>query len=287
MTVRRSAKDTVFRDLFGRPEYLLELYKALHPEDTTVTADAIADVTIENILTDRMYNDLGFTVGDRLLILVEAQSTWSVNIIIRAFLYLAQSYQDRFESRKANIYSSKKLSIPEPELYVLYTGDRKERPESISLSNEFFEGRKTALDVTVKLLYGDDQSNIIGQYTRFCKVLNMQIKKYGFTDEAVLETIRICRDENVLKAYLDEHEKEAIGIMMALFNEEYIHEAYGIEKYDEGFAVGEARGAAKHARETAINMRSLGMTDDTISAVLKCSPEQVKQLLADAIAPKC
>lgn len=30
---KRTAKDSVFTDLFGIPKYLLQLYQALHPED--------------------------------------------------------------------------------------------------------------------------------------------------------------------------------------------------------------------------------------------------------------
>ena len=41
----------------------------------------IEEITIYNVLVDGLYNDLGFRVGDRQIILVEAQSTWSVNII--------------------------------------------------------------------------------------------------------------------------------------------------------------------------------------------------------------
>ena len=112
VTAKRNTKDSVFRDFFGRTENLLELYKVLHPEDTQVTEDMLCNITIENVLTDQMYNDLGFTVGDRLMILVEAQSTWSANIIVRAFLYLAESYQERFEQEGVNLYSSKKVSLP-------------------------------------------------------------------------------------------------------------------------------------------------------------------------------
>ena len=46
------------------------------------TEDSLTDVTIENVLTDNLYNDLGFIVGDRLMILVEAQSTWTMNIFL-------------------------------------------------------------------------------------------------------------------------------------------------------------------------------------------------------------
>ena len=79
-TVKRKAKDSVFTDLFSKPKYLLQLYRALHPEDRDVTEKSIKNVTIKNILLNQGYNDLGFQVGDRLVVLVEAQSTWTVNM---------------------------------------------------------------------------------------------------------------------------------------------------------------------------------------------------------------
>ena len=72
--VKRKTKDSVFLDLFQNKKYLLRLYKTLHPEDTAATEDSLTDVTIENVLTDNLYNDLGFIVKDKLLILIEAQS---------------------------------------------------------------------------------------------------------------------------------------------------------------------------------------------------------------------
>jgi hypothetical protein len=78
---KKTVKDSVFRDLFENPKYLLELYKALHPEDQETTVEKLGIVTIKNVLLDQLYNDLGFTVGDKLLVLIEAQSSWTVNII--------------------------------------------------------------------------------------------------------------------------------------------------------------------------------------------------------------
>lgn len=71
---KRTAKNSVFLDLFQNKSYLLKLYKTLHPEDTTATEDSLTDVTIENVLTDNLYNDLGFIVNNKLMILIEVQS---------------------------------------------------------------------------------------------------------------------------------------------------------------------------------------------------------------------
>ena len=42
--------------------------------------------------------------------------------------------------------------MPEPELYVIYTGNRKTRPEEISLKEEFFDGKDICIDVKVKMV---------------------------------------------------------------------------------------------------------------------------------------
>ncbi len=119
---------------------MLKLYKALHPEDTEATEDTLDIVTIDNVLTDNLYNDLGIIVGNnKLLLLLEAQSSWTVNILIRILLYLAQSYHEYFERTSQSLYKSRKVKIPKPELYVIYTGNKGRKPDRISLAQEFFD----------------------------------------------------------------------------------------------------------------------------------------------------
>ena len=101
------------------------------------------------------------------------------------------------------MYRSKKVTLPKPELYVIYTGERKTQPNEIKLSEEFFGGEKVAIEVTVKMIYDGRKGDIINQYVSFTRVLNEQVKKFGRTKDAVRETIRICKDSNVLKEYLE------------------------------------------------------------------------------------
>ena len=217
-----TAKDSVFSTLFQDKKYLIQLYRALHPEDTETTEDALMDITIRNVLTNGIYNDLAFRVGDKVMFLVEHQSSWTMNIIIRVLMYLVQIYHDYFEEQDADLYGSKKVHVPEPELYMIFTGERASRPETISLSKEFFGGKECAIEVKVKVLYGDKGNDIISQYVAFTKVYNEQVKQYGRSQEAVTETIRICKDRDVLREFLAGREKEVISIMMALFDEEKI-----------------------------------------------------------------
>ena len=114
-----TAKDSVFTTIFQDKKYLIQLYRALHPEDTVTTEDALTDITIRNVLTNGIYNDLCFRVGDKVMFLVEQQSSWTMNIIIRVLIYLAQTYHDYFEEQGADLYGSKKVHVPEAELYVI------------------------------------------------------------------------------------------------------------------------------------------------------------------------
>lgn len=69
-----TVKDSVFTSIFREPKYLLQLYQAPHPEDREATKDSITNVTITNVLLDQFYNDVGFQIREKLVILVEQQS---------------------------------------------------------------------------------------------------------------------------------------------------------------------------------------------------------------------
>ena len=270
-TAKRTIRDSVFSDLFGNKKYLLQLYQTLHPEDMGATEEDLTDVTIQNVLTDDLYNDLGFRNGDRVMILVESQSTWSVNIIIRVLLYLAQTWNEHIEETKQNRYGSRKLELPRPEFYVIFTGERQEKPEYLNLSKEFFDGKKGFLEARVKMLYGDGNGDIISQYVAFTKAYQEQARLLGRTVEAVRETIRICKDKDVLKEYLSAHEKEVVSIMMALFDQEKAVEQFGYEKKQEG----REEGDLKRAMRTASNMFKDGEPIDKIARFLEFPPETI------------
>lgn len=225
IVAKRNIKDCVFTNMFGDKKYLIQMYKALHPEDTETTVNDLSIVTLENVLVNDLYNDLGFTVGEKLICLVEAQSTWTMNILIRVILYYAKTLKEYIDEKSIDLYTTRKANVPKPEFYVVYTGDRKTKPKTINLSDEFFEGKETGIDVTVNMLYGETD-DIIGEYVTFTKVYNEQCKIHGRTEQAVRETIGICKDKNVLKEYLESREKEVIDMMVTLFDEEKIMKAH-------------------------------------------------------------
>ncbi|MCI8861624.1 MAG: hypothetical protein HFI20_03940 [Lachnospiraceae bacterium] len=267
-----SAKASVFTDLFKIPKHLLQLYQALHPEDKDSTEDSIRNVTIKNVFLDQPYNDLGFQIGEKLVVLVEAQSNWTVNIIVRSLLYLAQTYQEYIESTGQNVYTSKRLNLPQPELYVIYTGERKIRPEYLYLSEEFFGGAKCAVEVKVKMIYNGEKGDIINQYVTFTKIYNDQIRLHGRTRKAVWETIHICKNQDVLKEYLENREKEVVDIMMTLFDDEYILRTYiasEVKEASEKAAKEAAKKAAKEATEKAAKEAAKEAVEKAMSAAKK------------------
>ena len=117
--LKRAVKDSVFTYLFSQPEYARELYLELHPEDTDVTTADFKLVTLENVLAIGQYNDLGLQVRDRLILLVEAQSTYSANIPLRMLMYLANTYKDLL--RRTNTrYTPLKRYPSQGRSYTLY-----------------------------------------------------------------------------------------------------------------------------------------------------------------------
>lgn len=149
---------------------------------------------------------------------------------------------------------------------MIYTGERKERPEYISLAEEFFDGQNVFLDAKIKVLYGSDKDDIISQYVSFTKVYDEQRKLHGRTRKAVTETIRICKDTNVLKEYLEEREKEVENIMLAMYDEkEILLEYIESERYE---AATEAK--KENAKETAIQMLKIGKL--SVEEIVQCVP---------------
>ena len=214
---KRDIKDSVFTFLFSDLEYTKQLYLSLHPEDTEIRDEDFKLVTLENILAIGQYNDLGFQVRDKLILLVEAQSTFSPNIPLRMLMYLAKTYNEYIEEHQLSLYREKKVSIPRPELYVIYTGE-KEAPDILRLS-DMYEGSGSA-DLAVRVLRDGQPGDILSQYVDFCQVANEQVSLYGRTDEALMSTIQICQERGILVPFLDCRKKEVVDIMTRLFSQE-------------------------------------------------------------------
>lgn len=88
----------------------------------------------------------------------------------------------------------------------------------------------------------------------------------------MVETIRICRDRNVLREYLQGKEKEVVTIMMSLFDEEEIMKMHIMGERQEAKREGE--------RETAKRMLKAGkLSLEEIAEYVPSLPmEELKEL---------
>ena len=304
--LNREIKDTVFSDLFSSKKNLLALYRVFHPEDKTATENDVSNVTMKNILMRDLYNDLGFTVRGKLLLLVEAQSTWTVNVIFRLFLYLAETWGEYVKVTEQNIYGTKKITLPQTEAYVIFTGDRKGKPETISLFEEFgaslarnsssplernlvsLAPDERMIELKAKVIFSDEDTesggigeneigksgkrmDILQQYIAFSKEADRQFKEKERTVQALTAAIEICKRKNVLREYLQSREKEVVKIMTMLFDQGYVNDIALKER--------EAIGEYNKAISTARNFLAMGLLSvEQIAQGTGLSVEEVKSL---------
>ena len=246
--MKYTVKDSLFTYIFKQPEYTRKLYLALHPEDTDVTEADCKLVTLENILTTGIYNDVGLQVRDMLILLVEAQSVFSINIALRLLLYLAATYKEYAEEQKLNLYGTVAVKIPRPELYVIYTGEQTDVPETLLLS-DLYEG-KGSVELEVKVLRGTGCGDIVDQYVRFCKIVDEERKRHGRTGKAIEETIRRCVEENVLAPFLMSRQKEVVEIMVTLFDQEKVMEIHDYHIAKDAREAGNRQGRTAQSTKT-------------------------------------
>jgi len=116
------------------------------------------------------------------------------------------------------------------------------------------------VDVAAKVICESGQGDILNQYITFSRIFDEQQILYpGDREKIVMETIRICKDKNVLNDYLAR--EEAAAIMFTIADQaEAMKEALEMERAEgkaEGLAEGEAAGFMKGEDRLAALMKKL------------------------------
>ena len=151
----------------------------------------------------------------------------------------------------------------------------------MSLKDIYFPGVDCDLDFKARVIYLDESDSIINQYIKFCIVLNQQVKLYGRTRQAIRNAIRICKDDNTLREYLTDKEKEVEDIMVSLFDQDWITEVYGEECRAEGRAEGREEGAKNEKIASARNFIKDGiLTIENIKATGRYTPQEIEAIMA-------
>jgi predicted transposase YdaD len=310
VNVNKGHKNSVFSLLFSDPDVLRELYSAI--EGVDLPPDISIDInTLSNVLIREQINDISFTIGGRLVVLVEHQSTINNNMPLRLLMYIARVYEKIIDHRK--VYRTKLEKIPRPEFIVLYNGaaphpDHKE----LRLSEAFkdAEGLKTKgkntglpLELVVQV-YNINQGHnadilkkcaMLDNYSFFIDKIRRYQKEGFLLEKALLTAVKYCIEHNRLKDFLETHSSEVHNMLItaeydpieereALREEawEYGHEeghAAGLkEGREEGHAAGLKEGLKEAMITAARNALAKGLPVETVREITGLETKVIEQL---------
>ena len=189
-------QDSFFRKLFKEPKYRKSLYLFLHQEDKNVEDSEFENIELDNILNIDIYNDICFTVRNRLIILVEHQSTLNENMPIRILLYLAEEYKRlllRSEFSSA-LYAAPLVKIPKPEFYIVYTGTDP-CASVLKLSDAFLDcpsgdiNADSSIELTIPVLTAAEAKGILAEYFDIMNFIKAEASLNGSLETAVKDAI--------------------------------------------------------------------------------------------------
>ena len=247
--IKYAIKDSVFTLLFSEIENIRKLYQSLHDDADSYLDEDFKIVTLENAIINGQYNDLGFTVKDRLIILVEAQSTFNPNMGVRLLMYIAKSYHDYIVENKLNIFGERLIKLPMPEFIVVYSGTARQDVNEIRLSDCFEAGITPNIELIVKVIKKDNvKSGILQEYLSFCDMYNINVRDKKTAAErlsGLRQVIRECIKNGILRVFFKKHQKEVEDMMMTVIPPEQALEFIKLEEYNKGVEEGEARGEAR------------------------------------------
>lgn len=93
-------------------------------------------------------------------------------------------------------HSRKNSRFPKPEIYVIYTGEKKIEKVTLSLSKDFFNGEKVANEVTAKVIYDNEKDIEKGQVS----AIQNLVKSLGMTCKEAMDAIGIPEEKQAALA---------------------------------------------------------------------------------------
>jgi hypothetical protein len=220
----RNHKNSVFSFLFSDPDTLRELYSAI--EGVTLPPDTPVDInTLSDVLFMKQINDVSFLIDNRLVVLIEHQSSINENIPLRLLLYVARIYEKILDMEKR--YQKRLIPIPRPEFIVLYNGTEPYPDyQELRLSDAFMaaDGLKATdtgvpLELIVQVYNINHGHNLeilkkcqtLGSYSVFVDTIR-EYKAEGYSlEESVKRAVKYCIERNILKRFLTEHSSEVLS----------------------------------------------------------------------------
>ncbi|MBR1885444.1 MAG: Rpn family recombination-promoting nuclease/putative transposase [Schwartzia sp.] len=233
----------MFRDIFNNKKRLQGLCKAL--TGRVVPLREIKITTLRGTFFDDVKNDISFLVGNLFIVLLEHQSTLSPNMPIRMLWYVAKLYRQHVDANMP--YRSTLAPLPAPLFFVFYNGTE-EMPEKweLRLSEAFGgDGSKLELVVTVYNINYAENREILEKcrdlkcYSIFVARVREAVKKGATLKQAIADTIRYCKENDILGDYFAAKEqKEVIDMVSFKWDPEVAMKVRMEESWEKGLAEG-------------------------------------------------
>jgi predicted transposase/invertase (TIGR01784 family) len=288
MNVNRKHKDSMFSFLFSNPPVLRELYSAI--AGVTIASDVVIEI---NTLTDVLYkdkiNDLSFIIDNRLVVLIEHQSTLCENLPLRLLEYTGRIYEKIIDQKK--VYQKNLVKIYTPEFIVLYNG-KDPYPDhcELKLSHAFMDieglnpakNRKIPLELVVQVYninHGHnreilERSETLGSYSVFIDKVR-ELEKAGLPlEEAVKAAIKYCIDRNILRGFFEKNSSEVFNMLTDEWDWDEYMEVAREEAREEGIVQGFEKGMEQAAR----NFLAMGIAINDIVQATGLPVEKVRAL---------
>jgi len=282
--INRNHKNSVFSSLFSDPDVLRELYSAI--EGVPIPPDTPVDVnTLSNVLFLKQINDVSFLIDNRLVVLIEHQSTINENIPLRLLEYMGRVYEKIIPVEVK--YQKPLVKIPRPEFIVLYNGvDPHPDYAELKLSDAFMpvKGLKTEsagkmpleLNVQVYNINHGHNPEILKKceslygYSFFInKIREYQARGLALED-LITPVIEYCIRNDILKDYLEAHASEVINMLTAEYDREMDIAVNRREAKEEGREEGLEEGMEK-GRQYFLELLNQGLSVDEIKERLRDS----------------
>ena len=290
----RNYKDSVFVDLFAKDinakENFVSLYNALHGTNLDFHTTNVEPVMIEQVLYKSFYNDIAMLIDNKIVILIEHQSTINENMPFRILEYITRIYEKITKSK--NKFGRKLIQLPVPEFYVFYNGKEDYPTEkTLKLSDAFLPPDEKhgkipdfPLEITVKVVnINVDKENqvlkhceVLEQYSEFVNLVRYSISTG--VEDPFKAAIEAAIKTHVLSDYLERKATEVRNMILTEYDYDTDIAVQREEAYEEGLNNGISQGAEQKAIETAKKMLNYGDSQEKISIITGLPLETVEQL---------
>jgi hypothetical protein len=238
--VYRTFKDRAFRKLFSDINLVKQLVAAIF----FISIDEIKKIefnTISSPIFKSYQNDISVIVNDRLIIILEHQSTFNKNLTLKLFVYKADIIKDYIQIHNIDIHSSKDIIIPVVCNCVIYYGDRI-HTDIINLDPDFkfdseFEQSKTSDAVTIYNISEGFNKTLkekcepLKHFATFLDTIKINSLDKKLTPAlAIAKSIKECIKAGILVDFLSHNQRRVIKMYLKTtdYEEELIN--MGLEK---------------------------------------------------------